>query len=494
MIAFVSNNRNVQNTVVPVHFLNMSAFLTSHGIENDIVEIKELSHIKRESIDYYDELLIEKLRKGKYKYVGLSSYTTDYNCTISLIGKIKEALPDVKVILGGVHVTLMPRDPFMSNAPVDIVVIGEGEFPLLDILKNEKPLEEIESVCFLKNDKVVVNKYRPLAPDMSHIPVPAYDKIDMEFYLYPSNFGIRFMTVSSVHIFTGFGCPFNCTFCASASLYKAQGSHKIVRHKNMEQVFDEINFLRSNYGLEALYVQDDTFTLKKQRVYEFCDRLIKEKINMLWAAETRVNLIDEALVKKMKEAGCCQLDFGVESATQEALDRMKKGVTIEDTHKAFEICGKYGMRTGANIMLNTPDETVDDINILREFLKKLKASVYYLALTVPFLGTEIYEKYVNPKLKLEEYKLFENPYLYGTIIDRRFKLAKHNLPLESILMKLRMRFVMPKMLFSVPLKMYYLKHFIRSKYKYAIIKTIIKNIISFLCNGLGFLSHLIFKR
>jgi len=487
LITFVSNYRNSTSTTVPVHFLNMSAFLTSHDIPNGIVEIKEPSRKGIFSEQEYNTAVVKKLRERGCKYIGLSTYTTDYTFTGNLIRKIRHELPDATIILGGVHVTLRPQDPFTSGLPVDIVVLGEGEYPLLDIVRGELPLDEIKGICFLKDGALTRNEPRPLSEDLKHLPIPAYDKIDMDFYLRPRKAGIRYLVMSCVHIFTGFGCPFSCTFCASASLYKALGSQKVVRYKTIDQVLQEIRYLKEHYGVESLDILDDTFTLNRNRVLEFCQRYSDEGMRMPWAAETRANLVTEDLVRSMRECGCCQLDFGVEAATQEALDRIKKGITIEDTCRAFDICRREGMRTGANVLLNTNGETENDVKVMKGFLKKIRAEVYYMCLTVPFLGTEIYDTHVKPALTIDEYDLFANPYLYGTITDPRFRLSRHNLPIEKILIKLRMRFVMPKALVDIPLRTFYLKYVIGSRYKRQIIVALFGVVLVQLRKGLSFL-------
>ncbi|MFC1721528.1 B12-binding domain-containing radical SAM protein [Patescibacteria group bacterium] len=488
MIAFVSNNRNVRSTTVPVHYLNLSAFLSKHGIDNDIVEIKERSRFANKSVEYYDAFLLKKLAAKNYEYIGLSCYITDYNSTLKLAKKIKSRFPKTKIILGGPHVTLRPRDPFLSKAPISLVVIGEGEEPLLDLLKRKKTLSEISGICYKRDNKIKVNPPKCIHKDLSHIPLPAYDKIDMDFYMHPNNMGLRFMATSTIHIFTGLGCPFNCAFCANKSMYEARNSPKIIRYKTIDQVIAELRFLKNKYGLESFYIQDDTFTLNKERVTKICHRLIDENLDLLWGAETRVNLIDERLVAIMKKAGCYQLDFGVEAATQKVLDAVNKGITLKETQRAFNICRRHQVRSGANIMLNLPSEGEDDVAAIGKFLKKLKASVHYIALTVPFIGTEIYEKHVNPKLTLDEYKLFENPFLYGTIIDKRFRLAAHKLPLEKIIMKLRLRLVFPKTLLDFPLQKSYLRYLWKSKYKKEIFIEVINNFNNLAYNGFVFAS------
>jgi len=483
MFAFVSGSKTVQSSVVPVHFLNLAAFIQAHGFDNDIIEIKESANNVK-PVDYYDNEIIERLKKKPYKYIGLSSYTTDFNANINLARKIKAAFPSTKIIMGGFHATLRPKDVFLINAPIDLVITGEGEYPLLEYLQG-KPIKEIQGVCYKENDEIVINPSRPLTKDMSHLPLPAYEKIDMDYYLSPTNYGIRFMVTSCIQIFTGFGCPYKCTFCASPGIYKAQGQALSVRYKTLDQVIDEINFLKDKYDLESLYFQDDTFTLYKNRTNDLMDRLLEEKIDLIWGAETRANCIDEELVRKMIQAGCVQLDFGVESATEEAMIRQKKGLTLKDLEIAFALCTKLKLRTAANFMLNTPGETEEDIKELPGFMKKIKAATYMIGLTVPFIGTDTFDEYVG-EMSIDEYKLYENPYLYGTIIDPRFKLSSHNLPVEKILFKLRLRFAFLGTLIDFPLKKFYLMYFFKSKYKKEIILAMLGNISRMVINGIKF--------
>ncbi|MBF0345652.1 MAG: radical SAM protein [Nitrospirae bacterium] len=473
-IALVNGNKRIQTTVVPIYYLNMSAFLSSNGIDNDIIEIKEYSN-KVRPIDYYDNQLLKKIKQDDYEYIGISMFTNEYHYTMNLIKKIKETFPLVKIILGGVHPTLKPADCFISKAPVDIVVRGEGEYPLLEILQ-KNPLREIKGICFKEDGEIIQTDRRSLSNDLSYLPIPAYDKIDMEYYLYPTKWGLRFAVTSCIHFFTAFGCPFNCTFCATASIYKAQGGQRLVRYKSVDQVIEEIKFCKNKYDIESCYFQDDTFTINQKRAHDICSRLIDEKLHITWGAETRVNCIDDELIEKMKKSGCVQLDFGVEAATDTALKRMKKGTTIKQVEDAFDLCKRHGIRTGANFMLNTPGETQEDVEELGGFMRRIDATTYLMGLTVPFIGSDIFDKYVGD-LSIDEYKLYENPYLFGTIIDKRFKLSAHNLPVEKYLLRLRLRFWFKKFLVDFPMKKWYLIYLIKSKYKGVIFKVLVHNML-----------------
>jgi len=487
MITFVTNNTRTKTHFIPIHYINMAAFLESRGVPCHIVELKsnKLASMDGHALSQADGVLLDRIKKTNPRYVGLSGYTTEYSYLISLIKRIKEELPNVKVIIGGIHVTLRPRDLYASGAPVDLIVIGEGEFTLADIMAG-MPLEEIPGIAFLKNGELVINKPRPLSKDLSHIPLPAYEKLDMDYYLSPSQV-FRYVWSSGLHIFTSLGCPYSCTFCANPSLYKAQGAANLVRYKSVQQVIDDICHLKDRYGLEAFYFQDDTFTIKKDRVHTICDEIIGRKLNLLWATESRVNLLDDEMVTTMIRAGCRHIDLGVESGSQAALVRMKKGTKIEDVYNAFALLKRHGMRTGCNMLLDTPGETEKDVRLTQECMKKLKSTIYGTSLTVPFLGTEIYDRYVKPPLTIEEYKFYENPYLYSTIIDKRFRLSEHKLPIEEILIKVKMKYDYPRIFLDFPLKWYYLKYLLKSKYKFRILYCVFENLIYQLKNGFRFL-------
>ena len=150
----------------------------------------------------------------------------------------------------------------------------------------------------------------------------------------------------------------------------------MVRHRPVHAVIDEIKFLRDNYGSDGFYVQDDTFCMDRRRTFEFLDVFRKNGLDdMVWGIETRVNLLDEEMIDALKRAGCIQVDLGIESGSQEMLDRTKKGIRVEDAVRTFEICRRYKMRTFACFMVNMPGETEEHINESVKLMRRIKATV-----------------------------------------------------------------------------------------------------------------------
>ena len=169
--------------------------------------------------------------------------------------------------------------------------------------------------------------------DMSECGIPAYHKIDMHWYQRPTKFIIRrLMTVGAV-IYTGRGCPFTCSFCASNSVWKANDlstDMPLVRKRPMAQIMEELRMLHDLYDFDFFYILDDTFGIKKDYISLFCNACRNSGLTMLWAAETRVNcILNEQIVKLLKNSGCVQLDFGVESGSPKLLKNINKMTTIE---------------------------------------------------------------------------------------------------------------------------------------------------------------------
>jgi radical SAM superfamily enzyme YgiQ (UPF0313 family) len=242
-------------------------------------------------------------------------------------------------------------------------------------------------------------------------------------------------------------------------------------------VLDEIEGLKKDYAIDSFYIQDDTFCLDKNRVVEFIEGLKKRKIDLFWGIETRVNLVNEDMIRLLKSSGCIQIDFGVESGSDDALRRMKKGVTVDQTIKAFDHCKTYKMRTFANIMFNTPEETLHDVDMTRELLKRISPTRVGLGLTVPFPGTEIYAQYLKPALTREEYKIFTHPDLFLNVVDPRFHLAKHDLDLAKLRIKTQAQFSGFRVFLDMTLNPYYWRRLYQSKRKKQYLKAIIKNLI-----------------
>jgi radical SAM superfamily enzyme YgiQ (UPF0313 family) len=450
-IVLISPEARKHHMYLPFALLYLSSFLEEKGVSTKIIDIKKrvgstLQRLREKPFKQtYIDTVISTIKRNNPLLVGLTCYTSEYNSVME-IAKIIKKEANVKVVVGGVHPTLMPQDFLFAESPVDFAIIGDGETPLVKLFESIKQkkewYKETRGIAYFDIEKhCLVNQGSNVESDLSKFPMPDYLKIDMSFYTKPSIENVRWLLFSGVSIFTGRGCPYNCEFCAVNFLRNLNKEASKMRYRSIDQVIEEIEFLKKEYHIDAFYVIDDCFMVSRERTKEFCLKLIEKKLNMVWGAETRANLLvkDEGLLQLMKKAGLIQLDFGVESGSSEMLKEINKQVSIDQIRMAFEMCKKNGIRTYANILFNIPNETDEDIMLTDKFLKEIKPTVVGCGTTVPLLGTALYEKYVFPKLTPKEYELY-NLNVYDAIVDDRFKLNKHKLNLTPIVRKLNKKY------------------------------------------------------
>jgi radical SAM superfamily enzyme YgiQ (UPF0313 family) len=444
-IIFVSSPKNANSRVLPFFYLYLSAWLDKEGINSDIIDIKSDKFFKSPVNNHEENSIINKiirqLKLCSPLAIGLSCFTPEYNTVMNLAKRIKNTI-NTKIIVGNAHATIMPEDFIYPGSPIDFAVIGEGEITLTELIqaiKNDQSFDRVKGIAFLKEGTCYLTPPRPLIRDLSKLPLPTYHKVNMGYYLKPNIMLIRNLFLSGVHIYTGRGCPYKCTFCAANTIWRRNelGS-TIVRYKPIEKVIENIEYLVNKYHIDGFYILDDTFTINRKRVFVFFNEYTKMGFDLVWSAQTRGDLLDEEMVKALKRSGCIQLDLGVESGSQEVLNRIKKGIKIEDIRNAFALCRKHRMGTYATIMINNPSETKDDIKKTEELVKEIKATRYGISICTPYPGTEIYDEYIGDKLSKDSYHLLTNMRLFFKV-NSIFKLTK-DVDVEKTMFKLRKKF------------------------------------------------------
>lgn len=212
-------------------------------------------------------------------------------------------------------------------------------------------------------------------------------------------------------------------------MWEQHDEGRAVRLRPIDDVIKELVFLKDRYAIDGFHIVDDTFNVSKKRVIEFCDKLMDAKLDLIWGRQVRANLFDEELVRIAKRANCVQFEFGVESGSQRLLDKIKKRITVEQIKFAFSTCSKYGMRTFANILVNLPTETEQDVKETEQLMEEIRATVYGFGITVPYPGTALFNKYFATKILKENYPLFSD-----ARVDREsFRMSQHKIDLEKVL-------------------------------------------------------------
>lgn len=281
-------------------------------------------------------------------------------------------------IMGGVHVSVMPDEALQH---CDVVVIGEGELALKDII--DKLSNGIKIKGQIKGE--IIN-------DLDSIPRPAWHLIKMKYYTAMRRIiEISFLSFAPKEhnvgvLLTGRACPYDCTFCHNC--FKGLP----FRINSPRRVVDDIKFLMNAYDVGSIFFIEDNFFVHKERLKKICNLLIDEGIELIWGANSRVDNIDRETLQLAKKAGCRQVTFGWESGSQKILDILSKRTTVEQNYKSVELCNEVGILANGTVMIGNPEETEEDIRKTQRFMKEANIDGGIgVCITTPYPGTKIWD-------------------------------------------------------------------------------------------------------
>lgn len=331
------------------------------------------------------------------------------------------------IVVGGPLPSVDP-EPFLDH--FDIVAIGEGEKTMLDIVRASDlgSIKEIKGIMYRKNGvkilrssekggEVIHNPHREFIPNLDDTPRPARDLFDNQSYV---QYYIDKNIEPTTSIMTSRGCPFNCDFCSKPVF----GSS--LRLTNPDSIIDEVKE-SLNYGYRRVYFQDDCFTISKERLENFCHKIIEEGIEFEWECLSRVDGLDAEIAGLMKKSGCKRIYFGLESGNDKVLKIMNKKTTADLGRKAVEAANLAGLETGAFFILGYPGETDETILETIEFAVNLPLDYLSFSLPYPIPGTGLYEKTerkLKDKNEPEHHLFIDHELVYESeISERKLKFA-----------------------------------------------------------------------
>jgi len=340
---------------------------------------------------YSDEQILGMIQDFNPSFVGFLLMSYRVPLSYSMISKVKKRFPGIKIIAGGPHVAVMPEE--VLNHGVDIAFLGEAEHNILDIARyheGSKKLDSIDGIAFKKNDKVVFTKPAKLVENLDDLPFPARDLFRIGDYARTK----EEVDCFAGQILTSRGCPFRCTFCSN---FIAGQRYRFRTPKN---VVDEMLFVKRKYGVNHFNFIDDAFTIRIDRIREFCKLLKKEPElrGVTWACASRLDFVTKELLDEIKAAGCTRITYGVESGDDSTLQLIKKGpkFTVEKAREVVKATHDVGISCTVTFMYGFPWETPDKIEKTISFMKEISPYVYLImrgGILVPYPGTEIYETY-----------------------------------------------------------------------------------------------------
>lgn len=356
--------------------------------------------------------------------IGFSVMTTNFWKARDFAFLLKRKFPDAKFCAGGIHPTVRPKET-LEKMNLDFVIIGEGENVLTNIchnLENNQNLHNIKGVAFKEGNKFYINEGLDIVENLDTLPFPARELLPVSRYLVPPGYIRSHFLNRVLSVYTSRGCPARCTFCNSSSIF-----HRSVRRRSFINVIEEIKYLIDRYNIDGLYFHDETFTVKPEWVKNICKEL--KPLKLRWGCQTRVNLVSEELLEVMRDTGCLQIDFGIESASEQTLKSIKKAQTPEQIKKAIELTKKYRIKSFASFMIGLPGETEEDLIENVKFLKTTKPDFTYFNLFTPFPGTEAAE------IAIKEGKLSEDYFSrdYDMLLETRPLVNLSAMPTETVI-------------------------------------------------------------
>jgi len=385
----------------PLGLLSIASVLLREGLDAAIID----ADARGMKIDE----AVECVAAAFPDYVGATAMTATMDLVGDFFSRIKKRLPQTVTILGGPHVSALPKRTLTQYPDVDIGIIGEGDetvAELMSVLKSKDRLESIRGIVFGKNGVIVETGPREPIKDLSKLPPIAWNLVDFSLYRsYGWNKWVSGYRKPLGVVFTGRGCLGKCNFCASHCVF-GQG----IRYYPFERIRDEIDLLVKTFGIRILYFADDTFTANRNMVEAICDFLIErgyhKRLEIM--ASSRVDTIHAPTLKKMRLAGFRWICFGVESGNQRILDIMRKHITVEQIKKTFRLTREAGLYAAGNFMIGhlgeTWDTALDTINLARS----LDQDYASFAIAIPFPGTDLFRHCIDKGIELPPWGKFGN--------------------------------------------------------------------------------------
>lgn len=386
--------------------------LKNEGILYDVIDMNlghPFKHLKR------------KIDEFKPDLIGMPLISLQYLNYYTLISKLKELYPNIHIIVGGPHVTILKQTVLEECRSIDYGITYEGERPLVALCKGEIPFKEIKNLLYRngKNGSIMYNGTGEPIWNLDQLSFPKYEKFELTRY------------VPEATIYSSRGCPFKCIFCPNRIIsphYRARSATHVV---------DEIEYWYGK-GFRQFNFDDDNFNYIRERVFLICDEIEKRGMKNLFlrcANGIRADRVDRDMLKRMKEVGFHYLAFGADAGNNRMLKIVKKGETIEDIEQGIRNACELEYDVKILFVTGTPYETKEDIEDKVRIAKKYPINDVHFYNLVPYPGTELFEwvkennyfcilpeKYLNDFSCCENTPVFETPELP---VEERKKIYKY---------------------------------------------------------------------
>lgn len=407
---FQPSNDNSIFRFPPLGLGYIAAYLKQHGISVEIVDCTFLS----------EETALKKIRESQPKIIGIQSMFSMKHKSIQMAQALRK---DCELLVtGGALPTSNPTE-FLRD--FDVVVIGEGEQTMLELVqafKKGKDFSKVDGIAFLNHGQFVHTPPRDYIKNLDNIPFPSHELFDNQAYknYYARNFGY-----TTTSIMTSRGCPFQCDFCSRPVFGNT------FRTRTASNIADEVEQVRA-LGFSRVWFADDCFTLDRKRLLGICNEFIRRHMRISWECLSRVDTVDAEVAETMKQAGCVRVFFGLESGNDFVLSTMKKQATTKQGEKAVNTFKNAGVEVGAFFILGYPGENEETVHDTVQFASSLPLDYLSFTLPYPIPGTPLFDR-VKHRIISEEWVEPKNP-----------SVIKHSLTFESPISETKLKVAIVK--------------------------------------------------
>jgi radical SAM superfamily enzyme YgiQ (UPF0313 family) len=393
----------------PIGMAYISEVLVRHGYDVEIYN-QDMHH-------YPESHLLQYLDNNKYDVIGLSFVSNYYQYKKVL--KISETINRSKnrpfFIIGGHGPTPEPEF-FLKKTGADAIVMGEGEITIIELmeaLKNKRTLHHVNGIAFRDDNQFIINERRPLIADIDSIPFPAYHLFPIQYYRLlrmPHCRNSDFI----MPLLSGRGCPFKCNFC-----YRMDEGF---RPRSNESIIEEIKILKRDFGITYIAFADELLMSSKERTISLCNDFIKQKINVKWDCNGRLNFAKKNVVNLMKKAGCVFINYGIEAFDNQILKNMNKSLTIKQIKAGIEATLEAGISPGFNIIFGNIGENRETLWKGVEFLLRYDdgAQMRTIRPVTPFPGSPLYYYAIEKGLLRDCEDFYENKHINSDLLAVNF--------------------------------------------------------------------------
>jgi radical SAM superfamily enzyme YgiQ (UPF0313 family) len=394
----------------PLGLLYLAGTLLKHGFDVRIVDgcLQGITAVQKGLEEFNPHI------------VGITCLTPGRKKVMEIARMVKKYDHSIKVVLGGAHPSIMYNQIIEQYPEVDYVVIGEGEITLLEIARGDD-ISQISGMVYRSQEgKPVKNRSRNYVENLDDLPQPAWHLIDVRKYPARGKGFIRGINLSKeprVSVIFSRGCKGHCDFCSTWWIWRGW------RHRSAKNMVDEIELLYKDCGVKHFCFADDALTVDRQATIALCDEILARNLNIAFTATTRTDCVDEELLRKLKQAGCYEMGYGIETGSSDLLDKMRKENHLENSEIAIRLSKKIGIKTTALIIVGSIGETHETIQETVLFLQKSKPDLIGCAGSLWILpGTKVYQYCKKQGFIDDNFWLSEEPYKIYTLEHSREEL------------------------------------------------------------------------